>query len=84
MGDQIKTNKMGGVCGTYRGQERYIRGFWWGEYLREIDHLEDLGVDHIRVGFRERGWRVMDWIAVAEDRDRWRAFVNAVMNLWGP
>jgi len=35
---------VGGVCGTYRRQERYIRGFGGG-YLREIDHLEDLGVD---------------------------------------
>jgi hypothetical protein len=35
---------MGGACGTYRGQERYIRGFGGG-YVREIDHLEDLGVD---------------------------------------
>jgi hypothetical protein len=30
-------------------------------------------------------WDVsIDWINVAEDRDKWRAFVNAVMNLWFP
>jgi hypothetical protein len=26
----------------------------------------------------------MDWIDMAQDRDRWRVLVNAVMNLWVP
>jgi hypothetical protein len=26
------------------------------------------------------GWRVMNWIALAYDRDRWRALVNGDMN----
>jgi len=32
--------------------------------------------------FQKVGWGGMDWIDLAEDRDRWQAHVNAVMNLW--
>jgi hypothetical protein len=48
-------------------------GFWWGN-LRERDHLEDPGVDwdHIKMDLQEVGCRVMDWIKLAKDRDRWR------------
>jgi hypothetical protein len=31
----------------------------------------------------EVGWGDVDWIGLAQDRDRWRALVNAVMNLRG-
>jgi len=34
-----------------------------------------------RSGVRGRG---MDWIDLAQDRGRWQAFVNAVMNFLGP
>ena len=32
----------------------------------------------------EVGWEGVDWIDLAQDRDRWRALVNAVMNLRVP
>jgi hypothetical protein len=40
--------------------------------------------DNIKMDRREVGWGGMDWINLAQDRDRWRALVNAVMNLWVP
>ena len=49
--------------------------------LRERDHLGDLAVDgKIILRWIFRKWDV-GWIDLAQDRDRWRAFVNAVMNL---
>jgi hypothetical protein len=42
--DQIEKNEMGGECGTYGGEERYVQCFG-GRKLRERDHLEDSGVD---------------------------------------
>jgi hypothetical protein len=41
-------------------------------------------VDNIKMEFREIGWDDMDWIDLAQDRDRWRALVNTVMNLRVP
>jgi hypothetical protein len=37
--------------------------------------------DGIRMDLREIGWGSVDWIRLAQDRDRWRAVVSAVMNL---
>jgi hypothetical protein len=36
---------------------------------------------NIKMDIREVGWEDMNWIDLAQDRDRWRALVNAVMNL---
>jgi hypothetical protein len=37
--------------------------------------------DNIRIDLQEVGCDCMDWIGLAQDSDRWREFVNAVMNL---
>jgi hypothetical protein len=37
--------------------------------------------DGIKMDLREIGWGGVEWIQLAQDRDRWRAVVNAVMNL---
>ena len=60
--------------------------FWWGN-LRERDHLGDPGVDGrfiLRWSFRKWDVGGMYWIELAQDRDRWLALVNALMNLRVP
>jgi len=56
--------------------------FWW-ENLREIDNLEDPGIDgRIMLRWILRKWDgSMDWIDLAQDRDRWQTLVNMIMNL---
>jgi hypothetical protein len=41
-------------------------------------------VNNIKMDLREIGWGGLDWIDLAEERDRWRALVNTVMNLRVP
>jgi len=49
------------------------------------NHLGDPGVDgRIIMDLQHVGCGGMDWIELATDRDRWRALVNAVMNLRVP
>jgi hypothetical protein len=73
---------MGVACGTQVSEQSYVQGFWWDD-LRERDHLEGLGLDgRIILKWTFRKWDGgMDWTELAQDRDRWRTLVNAVMNL---
>jgi hypothetical protein len=41
-------------------------------------------VDNIKMDLVEIGWGGVDWIVLSQDRYRWRALVNAVMNLRVP
>ena len=60
-------------------------GFWCGN-MKEGDHLEDPAVDgKIILRWIFRKWDGgMDWIDLAQERDRWWALVNAVMNFRVP
>ena len=67
------------------GERRGVYRVLWGN-LREGDHLEDPRVDgRIILCWIFRKWDVgVDWIELSYDRERWRALVNAVMNLRVP
>jgi hypothetical protein len=72
---------MGRACSTYgerRGAYRALVG-----NVREGDHLKDPGIDGriILKWIFERLDGGIDWINLVQDRGRWRALVDAVMNL---
>ena len=79
-------NKMGGACSAH-GERRGVYRVLRGDNLREREHLGDPGVDgRIILRWIFRKWDVggMEWTELAQERDRWRALVNAVMNLRVP
>jgi hypothetical protein len=63
--------------------ERYT-GFWWG-ILRErsLGRPRRRWEYNIKMDLQEVGWGI-DWIYLAQNRDRWRSLVNAVLKLWVP
>jgi len=81
-GDQIEANEMGGACGTYGGEERRIQVLVGKpEGKRPLGRPRPGWKDNIKMDLEEVGWRSMDWIDLAQNKDRCWALVNAVMNL---
>jgi hypothetical protein len=71
---------MGGACITIGGEEEHIQAIT-GKAKRK----EPLGRPRCRcVDSIEMGLGDIDWIGLAQDRDKWRALVNVEMNLQVP
>ena len=51
------------------------------EGRRPLGRPRRIWEDNIKVYLQEMGYGCMDWIKLAQDRDRWRGLVNVVMNL---
>jgi hypothetical protein len=75
---------MGGSCSTYGGKRNVYRLFGKPEGKRPLGRPRRRWVDDIRMDLGEVGWGDVDWIGPAQDRNRWRALVNSVLNLRVP
>jgi len=52
-------------------------GFWWGRLWRKLE-------DNIKMDLQEVQCEGIEWIELAQDRNRWQKLVNQVMNLLIP
>ena len=67
-------------------EERRVYRFLVGkpEGRRPLGRPRRRWVDNIRMDLQEVGCGCMDWIGLAQDRDRWRTLVSVVMNFQAP
>ena len=73
---------MGGACDACRGGERCAQGSS-GEIRGKEERPRRRWEDNIMIDLQEVGGGG-DWMDLAQDRDRWRALVNTVMNFRVP
>ena len=71
---------------AHMGEERVVYRVLVGksEGRRQLGRPRRRWVDNIRMDLQEVGCGYMDWIGLAEDGDRWRTLVSAVMNIRVP
>jgi hypothetical protein len=83
----IKSRRMRCACHVARmGEKRNVYRLLVGkpEGKRPLGRPRRRWVDNIRMELGQVGWGDVDWIGLAQDRNRWRAVVNSVLNLWIP
>ena len=83
----IKSRRMGWAGDVARmGEERSVSGVLVGkpDGRRPLGRPRHRWEINIKMDLQKEGFGRMEWIELAQDMDRWRALVNAVMNLWVP
>jgi hypothetical protein len=83
--DQVKEDGMGRACSMNGGKSNaYMILVGNPEGKRPLGRPRRRWVYNIKMDLREIGWDGMDWIDLAQNREQWRAPVNAEMNVWVP
>jgi hypothetical protein len=83
--DQVEEDEINGAC-SMDGEKRDVCRL----FMRKLVGKRPLGrprcrwVDNVRMDLGKMGWGDVDWIGLAQDRNRWRALVNSVLNLAVP
>jgi hypothetical protein len=79
---EVEEDEMGGTCST-NGENRNAYRLLVAnpEGRRPLGRPRRTWLPNIRMDLVEVGWGDVDWIGLAQDRDRWRALVNSVLNL---
>jgi hypothetical protein len=79
--DQIDKNETGGAHSTLEARRdayRILVGKPWGK--RPLGRPKCWWEDNIKTDLQDAGWGDMDWIYMDQNRARWRALVDVVMN----
>jgi hypothetical protein len=85
LGDQIKEDEMGWTCSTYgRDKNEYKILIGKPEGNNRLGRTRRRWEHNIRMDLMEIGWKGVDWIHLAQDRDQWRAVLDIALNLWVP
>jgi hypothetical protein len=76
---------MGRTCGAY-GEERGVHRVLVGKPVgkKPLEKPRRRRDDNIKMDFQDVGGGRRDWMELSQDRDRWRAVLSTVKNLWVP
>jgi hypothetical protein len=78
--NQVEEDEMDGACSMNGGTNSYRLLVGKPEGKMPLGRPRCRWVDNIRIDLGEVGWGDVNWIGLVQDRNRWRALVNSVLD----